>query len=315
MADTDLVRSERVTSHLATGYELRSDGAEAGHRLRGGDSGRRRRLLHPQGHGSLRRGPARRRRQRARRGAQTGDAGRPCSSPTTSPIPGYRAWAWGSSGPTSAAISRSSTTGSCPASTRRSCWLPTTGSGCMAFANGARRGMHWLAPEVGGLLQAAARRPRRGDPHRCSAPPRDLGGPVRLVPVLRPPDRSGTVRDRCRGRGLRPTRPAHASSPEPDTRAVPGLSPAPRRRAGPVRLPDRAPLVRHRHGPRRLQPRTWRGRRRQSTSISRRCRSRRQPAGKNPRAWVTGALGALAVATTATAVRRRHRRPYEGVQT
>ena len=34
MADTDLVRSERVGSRLATGYKLRSDGAKAGHRLR-----------------------------------------------------------------------------------------------------------------------------------------------------------------------------------------------------------------------------------------------------------------------------------------
>src|SRR5215472_2324527 len=44
----------------------------------------------------------------------------PCSSPTTSPIVGYQAWDWRSSGPTSAATSRSSTTGYFPASTRRS---------------------------------------------------------------------------------------------------------------------------------------------------------------------------------------------------
>jgi CubicO group peptidase (beta-lactamase class C family) len=37
----------------------------------------------------------------------------------------------------------------------------------------------------------------------------------------------------------------------------------------------------------------------------------KQPATTNPRRWVTGALGALAVATTATAI-RRHRRPYKG---
>ena len=37
----------------------------------------------------------------------------------------------------------------------------------------------------------------------------------------------------------------------------------------------------------------------------------KQPATTNPRRWATGALGALAVATTATASRRR-RRPSKG---
>jgi hypothetical protein len=37
----------------------------------------------------------------------------------------------------------------------------------------------------------------------------------------------------------------------------------------------------------------------------------KQPATTNPRRWATGTLGALAVATTATAARRR-RRPYKG---
>ena len=38
----------------------------------------------------------------------------------------------------------------------------------------------------------------------------------------------------------------------------------------------------------------------------------KQPSTTNPRRWAQGALGALAVAGTATAVRRR-RRPHEGV--
>jgi CubicO group peptidase (beta-lactamase class C family) len=38
----------------------------------------------------------------------------------------------------------------------------------------------------------------------------------------------------------------------------------------------------------------------------------KQPATRNPRPWATGALGAVAAATTATAIRRR--RPHEGVQ-
>ena len=40
----------------------------------------------------------------------------------------------------------------------------------------------------------------------------------------------------------------------------------------------------------------------------------KQPAGQNPRPWITGALGALAVTATATAVRRRRSRPGMGVQ-
>lgn len=39
----------------------------------------------------------------------------------------------------------------------------------------------------------------------------------------------------------------------------------------------------------------------------------KQPAIKNPRPWITGALGALAVTATAAAVRRSHSRPYKGV--
>jgi CubicO group peptidase (beta-lactamase class C family) len=39
----------------------------------------------------------------------------------------------------------------------------------------------------------------------------------------------------------------------------------------------------------------------------------KQPAIKNPRLWITGALGALVVAATVTAVRRPRSRPYKGV--
>jgi CubicO group peptidase (beta-lactamase class C family) len=40
----------------------------------------------------------------------------------------------------------------------------------------------------------------------------------------------------------------------------------------------------------------------------------KQPASHNPRPWITGAFGALAVTATAAAVRRRRGRPYRGVQ-
>ena len=191
-----------------------------------------------------------------------------CSSPTTSPIPGCRVSGWRSSGSISAGISRSSTEGSSPASTRRSSLAPDDGVGVMAFTNGARRAMLWLPGEVARPAQAAARRPGRGDPHRRPAAPRDLGRPLRLVPAVRPgsPMCGRRIDDRRRGRGLRPRRPAHGSSAEPDTRAVQGLSAAPRRRGRPVRLPDRPLRVRDRHGAGRVQPRPRRGDDGESTS-------------------------------------------------
>ena len=131
------------------------------------------------------------------------------------------------------AISRSSTTGSSRASTPRSSLAPDDGVGVMAFANGARRGMHWLAPEVAGLLRRLLGVPDAAIRTDVAAPPRDLGRPLRLVRVLRPPDRSGPVRVRRRRRGRRATRPADDPGPEPDTRAVPGICPAPRRRHDP----------------------------------------------------------------------------------
>jgi hypothetical protein len=42
---------------------------------------------------------------------------------------------------------------------------------------------------------------------------------------------------------------------------------------------------------------------------------RKQPSAKNPRLWATAALGALAVATAVTAVRRSNSRPHKKVET
>jgi hypothetical protein len=40
----------------------------------------------------------------------------------------------------------------------------------------------------------------------------------------------------------------------------------------------------------------------------------KQPLGKNPRLWVTGALGALAVSGAVTAIRRPHSRPHQEME-
>ena len=81
MEGTDLVRSERVRARLATGYVLRSRGLKGGHRPRDRDTGRRLRLLHHEGHGSLRRRSSGRRSQRARLGAQARDGRRHVRAP------------------------------------------------------------------------------------------------------------------------------------------------------------------------------------------------------------------------------------------
>ena len=97
MDHSDLTRSERVRPRLATGYVLRSRGLKAvtdrevvpagGGSVYSttGDMARYAAAL--LGGGANEHGRGARARRRSPR----------CSSPTTSPIPGYRAWAWGSS--------------------------------------------------------------------------------------------------------------------------------------------------------------------------------------------------------------------------
>ena len=99
MTRTDLVRTEEIAARLATGYKLRSEGAE------------------PIPDYELMTGRCSRPRRSPR-----------CSSRSTSPTRGSRGSGSRSSEPTSAAIWPSSTTGSCPASIRRSSWRPTTAS-------------------------------------------------------------------------------------------------------------------------------------------------------------------------------------------
>ena len=131
---------ERVRSRLATGYTLGARRRQGGHGARDGHRAERLPSTpRPQGHGSLRRGPARRRRQRARLGARTGDPGHHVRAalPAGSPHPGHRAGVlpgrpgWPSM--------PSSTRASCPGFNSQIFLAPDDGVGVIAFTNGARR--------------------------------------------------------------------------------------------------------------------------------------------------------------------------------
>jgi len=78
-----------------------------------------------------------------------------------------------------------------------------------------------------GSAAADPRRPGRSHPHRYPAPPRDMERRLRLVRLPRLTPRCAEVVHRGGG-GLCSPRPAHTSTPHPDTCTVPQLSPAPR---------------------------------------------------------------------------------------
>ena len=182
MADSDLVRSDRIASRLATGYAFGSRGPKAVPDRDGSA---------PAPAGSTRRRatwPASSPPCSAVAPTSTGASSSPrrwrrCSSPTTSRTRGCRAWASGSSAPRSPATASSSTTGSCRASTRSSWWRPTTGRrhrasrtaraepsrGCRSSSAVAPRTLLGLPEDA-----AAERRP---------APPRDLGRALWPIPL------------------------------------------------------------------------------------------------------------------------------------
>jgi hypothetical protein len=86
---------------------------------------------------------------------------------------------------------------------------PDDGVGVLAFANGARRGMHWLAPEVGGLLRRLLGAPdeavRADVPHHPELWG-DLCGWYRFSAHPTDPARFTLVRDRHGPRRLQPRR-------------------------------------------------------------------------------------------------------------
>jgi hypothetical protein len=152
MANTDLVRSERVNTHLATGYELRSHGAEPVTDYE----------LIPVGAGGIFSTPKDMARYVAALlggGAnEYGSVLKPATlatmfQPHYQPDPRlagmglafFRANLGGH-----LAVEHD---GILPGFDSQILLAPDEGVGVMAFANGARRGMHWLTPEVGDVLR------------------------------------------------------------------------------------------------------------------------------------------------------------------
>jgi hypothetical protein len=189
---------------------------------------------------------------------------------------------------------------------------PGDGVGMMAFANGARRGMHWLAPEVAGLLRrllgvhdAVIRTDVPHHPEIWG----ELCGWYQFSAHLTDPARLaiGAGADVVVRRGQLMIR---------------ALSPIPALYRGFLLHPDddKDPYVFRIELP-------WFGIGTGRVIFSREpgvgttavhldfapLSFEKQTATQNPRRWVTGALGALAVAATAAAVRRARRSPYKGV--
>jgi CubicO group peptidase (beta-lactamase class C family) len=153
MADTDLIRPERVRSHLAIGYELHSGGAEPvsdyevvtvgggaawstprdmarilAALLGGGIIGEHGAILEPETVATM-------------------------FAPHYQPdprIPGFGLGFFRASLGGHLVVEHD---GILPGFDAQLMLAPDDGIGVLAFANGARRGMHWLGPEVGGLLR------------------------------------------------------------------------------------------------------------------------------------------------------------------
>jgi CubicO group peptidase (beta-lactamase class C family) len=311
MAHTDLVRSDRVQSHLATGYDLRSDGAKAVTdyelvtvgggaaysttrdmarylaALLGGGANEHGRVLKPSTMATM-------------------------FEPQYQPDPRisgiglafFRANLGGH-----LAVEHD---GILPGFDSQIFLAPDDEVGVMAFANGARRGMHWLTPEVGGLLKRLLGVP--DEVIRTDVPQHpelwgDLCGWYRFSTHLTDPARFAigagievfVRRGQLMIRALSPIpalyrgfllHPDDNQDPYVFRIALPWFG------IGTCRVVfSREPgvgttLVHLDFGPVSFQ---------------------KQPAIKNPRLWAIGAFGALAVAATAATVRRRCSRPYKGV--
>jgi CubicO group peptidase (beta-lactamase class C family) len=311
MANTDLVRSERVEAHLATGYELRSHGAEAVcdyEAVTAGGGGvystprdMARYLAALLGGG----------------GNENGSALKPMTmaamfEPHYRPdprIPGMGLGFFRSDLGGHLAVEHD---GILPGFDAQIFLAPDDGVGVMAFANGAKRGMHWLTPEVAGLLRRLLGAPdaviRADVPHRPEVWA-DLCGWYLF---------SSHVTD--------PARFAIGAGAEVIVRhgalMIRFLSPIPALYRGFLLHPDddTDPYVFRVELP-------WFGTGRVvfsrqpgvgTTAVhldAAPLSFQKQPATTNPRRWVTGALGALAVAATGTAVGLRRSGSTRGVST
>jgi CubicO group peptidase (beta-lactamase class C family) len=302
MADTDLVRSERVRSRLATGYELRAGGAKpvTDYEVVTAGGG---------GIWSTPRDMARY--VAALLGGGTGEHGAVLEPTTLASIfephyrpdpriPGFGLGFFRADLGGHLAVEHD---GILPGFDAQIILAPDDGIGVVAFANGARRGMHWLAPELGGLLRRLLGVPdeviRSDVPHhpelwgdlcgwyRFCAHPTD---PARLA--IGPGAEVAVRRGRLVLRALSPIPALYRGFPlHPDDDKDPyvfrielpwfGLG------SGRVvfsREPGVGTTALHLD----FAPLSF----------------EKQPPARNPRRWATGALGALAAATAATAVRR-----------
>jgi CubicO group peptidase (beta-lactamase class C family) len=152
MAHTDLVRSERVRSRLATGYELRSHGAEAvtdyevvtagGGAVYSTPSDMARYLAALLGGGANGHG-------RVLEPATVATMFEPHYQPDPR-IPGMGLAFFRTDFGGHLAVEHD---GILPGFDAQILLAPDDGLGVMAFANGARRGLHWLAPEAAGLMR------------------------------------------------------------------------------------------------------------------------------------------------------------------
>lgn len=310
MADTDLVRSERIQSRLATGYNLRSDGAKAVTDYE---------VVTVGGGGaySTTRDMARYLAALLVGGAnEHGRVLKPSTmammfEPQYQPDPRvqgnglafFRANLGGH-----LAVEHD---GILPGFDSQIFLAPEDGVGVMAFANGARQGFHWLTPKVAGMLKQLLGVP--DEVIRTDVPQRpeiwaDLCGWYRFSAHLTDPGKLAigagvevfVRRGQLMIRALSPIPALYRGFPlHPDDDNDPyvfridfstfGID------TGRVifsREPGVGTTAVHLDfGPLSFQ---------------------KQPAIKNPRLWITGALGALAVATAATAIRRPRSRPYKG---
>jgi CubicO group peptidase (beta-lactamase class C family) len=309
MTYTDLIRSERVKSRLASGYELRSNGATPVTDY----------AVVTVGGGSAYSTP----RDMARYitallGGGTGEQGtvlKPATmaamfEPQYQPdprVPGFGLGFFRTNLGGHLAVEHD---GILPGFDSQIFLAPDEGVGVMAFANGARRGMHWLAPEVGGTLRRLLGVPdeviRTDVPHRPELWG-DLCGWYRFSTY--PGD---------------PAKFAIGAGAEVVVRRgqlmIRALSPIPALHKGFILHPDdhKDPYVFRIALP-------WFGIGTGRVVFSQEpgvgttalhldfapLSFQKQTARTNPRLWATGALGALAVATAGSAVRRRSRRSHQ----
>ncbi len=305
MADTDLVRSERLQSRLATGYELRSSGAEAVTDYE----------LIPLGGGGIYSTP----RDMARYLAallggganEHGSVLKPATvatmfAPQYQPdprIPGVGLAFFRTNLGGHLAVEHD---GILPGFDSQIFLAPNDGVGVMAFANGAKRGMHWLTPEVGAVLKQLLGVPDAvirtdvpqhpemwGDVCGWYRFPAHLTDPARLA--IGPGAEVAVRRGRLMVRFLSPIPALYRGFPlHPDDERDPYVFR--------VALPwfgigtgrvvfSRKPGVGTTAFHLDFAPMSF----------------EKQPGKKNPRVWVTGAFGALALVTAAGVVRHRRK--------